>query len=125
VELRQRLRHYCNASSLELALQALLFPREDHEQKKLQLCRPKNKQLYETEPSLLSLDSQEIPLILWSPKVHCSVCERPPNALILSQMNPAQTLISSSFKVKVKVEIKLFLCLVTHHVTKKYWGVEV
>jgi hypothetical protein len=28
-------------------------------------------------------------------------------------------------KVKVKVNVKLSLCLAKHHAMKKYWGVEV
>lgn len=59
-----------------------------------------------------SWTGQEIPLHLWSPKVHYPVCKRPPHHLMIHII----------YYSALKVKLKLYLCLSNHHAMKT-WGI--
>jgi hypothetical protein len=63
-----------------------------------------------THPPTSYSDIQEIPRLLWNPKIHCRVHESPSLLPVLSQK---------------KVKVKLPLRIATHNAMKTYWGVGV
>jgi hypothetical protein len=46
---------------------------------------------------------EELPIILWDPKVHCHVYKRPPLVPILTQINPAHTAPSYLSKISFNI----------------------